>query len=178
MSGNPVFFFAGVYDNLGRANVKYETIKALHQGGGIGSYDAALVSKSPAGLLRITKTELPAYRAAWSGLAAGAAVAVAAPVAAPAIVAVGGAGVAAWMAHLARGMSRADAREIGQLLEEGPAALVVVGIYEDTKRVEMTATGAEHHTLKKIDTDWREAEAEVLDAIAMNAGAAPSGLAF
>src|SRR5215469_12066899 len=97
MSRNPMFFYVGVYDELRRANADYETIKALHHDGAVGSYDAALISKSPGGRVRITKTEKAADHGAWSGLAAGGAVAVASPGAAPAIVAVGGAGVAAWI---------------------------------------------------------------------------------
>lgn len=58
---------------------------------------------------------------------------VAAPVALPVVVATG-AGIGAWIGHLARGMSRKDARELGETLEAGTATLIVVGIDKDQER--------------------------------------------
>jgi uncharacterized membrane protein len=166
MSDKPMFFFAGVYDDLAGAEADYEAVKALHSGGFIGSYDSAIISKQEDGKVRVTKTEKPTQHGAWVGLAAGAALAVAAPVAMPAVVAAGGAGLGAWIGHLAHGTSRSDAKEIGELLEEGAAALIVIGIDKDAERVEKSIAKASKHTTKRVDADYTEAEEEALASMA------------
>ena len=44
----PMFFFAGVYDNVADADADYESIKALHSGDAIGFYDSAIISRDDA----------------------------------------------------------------------------------------------------------------------------------
>ena len=166
MSDKPMFFFAGVYDDLAGAEDDYAAIKALHSGGMIGSYDSVILSKDAEGKVKVTKTEKPTQHGGWIGLAAGAAVAVAAPVALPVVVAAGGAGVGAWIGHLSRGISRSDARELGETLEAGTAALVVVGIDKDVERVEKAATKAAKYTTKRVDGDSEEAEGEAVRVMA------------
>jgi uncharacterized membrane protein len=77
-----------------------------------------------------------------------------------------GAGLGAWFGHLAHGTSRGEAKEIGALLEEGDAALVVIGIDRDASRIEDAATRAKNHVLKREFGDFDEAEQEALEAIA------------
>jgi uncharacterized membrane protein len=166
MSAKPMFFFAGVYDDLAGAEDDYAAIKALHSGGTIGSYDSVIMSKDEAGKVKITKTEKPTQHGGWIGLAAGAAVAIAAPVAMPALVAAGGAGLGAWIGHLARGISREDARELARTLEEGTAALIVVGVDKDAERIENAAAKAARHTTKRVDADAEEAEQEAVRLMA------------
>jgi uncharacterized membrane protein len=166
----PMFFFAGVYDNVADADADYETIKALHSGDAIGSYDSAIISKQPDGKVKVTKTEKPTQHGAWTGLAAGAGAAVVFPFLLPGLTVAGmagaGAGLGAWFGHLAHGTSRGEAKEIGALLDEGDAALVVVGIDRDASRVEEAATRAKNHVLKREFGDFDEAEQEALEAIA------------
>ena len=62
---------------------------------------------------------------------------------------------------------RADADEIGELLEEGRAALIVVGIQEDAGRIEQTAVQARRSTLRHLpDTDFDAAERDAVEAMA------------
>jgi uncharacterized membrane protein len=75
----PMFFYAGVYDNVHDADADYEAIKALHAGDAIGSYDSALITKQADGKVKVTKTEKPTQHGAWTGLAAGAGAAVVFP---------------------------------------------------------------------------------------------------
>src|SRR5215210_7079374 len=113
----PMFFYAGVYDNVGDADADYEAIKALHAGDAIASYDSAIITKQADGKVKVTKTEKPTKHGAWTGLAAGA-------------------GLGAWFGHLAHGTSRGEAKEIGALLDQGDAALVVIGIDRDAERIQ------------------------------------------
>jgi uncharacterized membrane protein len=166
MSEKPMFFFAGVYSDLADAEADYDAVKALHAGNMIGSYDSAIISKDESGKVKVSKTEKPTQHGGWIGLAAGAAVAVAAPVAMPVVVAAGGAGLGAWIGHLARGMSRADAKEIGAMLHEGTAALIVIGVDKDAERVEKTVTKATRYATKRLTADTDEAEKEAIEAMA------------
>jgi uncharacterized membrane protein len=163
----PMFFYAGVYDGVADADADYESIKALHAGKAIGSYDSAIISKGQDGKVTVTKTEKPVKHGTWIGIAAGAGAAVLFPVALPAVIASGaaGGGLGAWIGHLAHGTSRAEAKDVGALLERGKAALVVVGIDHDAEQIEQAATGATNHVLKRNVGDWDEAEQEALEAI-------------
>jgi uncharacterized membrane protein len=160
MSDKPMFLLVGVYDDLPAAEADYDAVKALHAGGLIGSYDSVIVSKGPDGKVKVTKTEKPTQHGGWIGLAAGAAVAIAAPVAMPALVTAGGAGLGAWIGHLARGISRSDARELGDTLEVGSAALIVVGVDKDAERIEKAAAKASKYIKKQVEADPEEAERE------------------
>jgi uncharacterized membrane protein len=166
MSEKPMFFFAGVYGDLADAEADYAAVEALHSGGMIGSYDSAIISKGEDGKVKVDKTEKPTQHGGWVGLAAGAAVAVCAPVAMPVVVAAGGAGLGAWIGHLARGMSRRDAKEIGEMLDEGTAALIVIGIDKDAERVQKVIAKATKTATKQVSGDHEEAEQEALAVMA------------
>ncbi len=157
-----MFVYAGVYGDVGEAEADYAAIAALHSADIIGSYDAVVVSRQPDGRVEIHKTEKPTQHGGWAGLAAGAAIAVAAPVALPAMVAAGGAGLGAWIAHVARGISRRDVKEIAETLDEGTAALIVVGINKDADRVQKAAAKASRFTTKRVEGDYQEAEREAV----------------
>src|SRR4051794_41911772 len=83
MSDKPMFFFAGVYDDVVDANADYEAIKALHDTDEIGSYDPAVIRKQADGKIKISKTEKPTTHRAGTGPAAGAATAVGFPLLLP-----------------------------------------------------------------------------------------------
>jgi uncharacterized membrane protein len=156
----PMFCYAGVYDDVQSAEADYAAVRALHSAGMIGSYDAAVVSRLADGKVIVHKTEKPTQHGGWAGLAAGAALAVAAPVALPALVAAGGAGLGAWIGHVARGISRRDVHEIGDTLDRGTATLIVVGINKDALRVQKAAAKATTFTTKRVEGDYEEAEHE------------------
>lgn len=158
----PMFLYAGIYDDVESAEADYAAIKALHSADIIGSYDAAVVNHQPDGSVEVHKTEKPTRRGGWVGLAAGAAIAVATPVAMPMLVAAGGAGLGAWIGHVARGISRRDVHELGETLDEGSAALIVIGINRDADRVQKAAAKARKFTTKRVEGDYEEAEHEAL----------------
>ncbi len=164
MSDEPMFFLAGVYDDAADAEYDYVAVKALHSAAIIGSYDSVIVHEDMDGRVKVTKAEAQTQHGGWLGLAAGAAVAVAAPVAMPALLAAGGAGLDAWIAHITRGVSQPDLRELGETLEDGTAALIVVGVDKDADRVQRAASKARRFTIKRIAGDYERAEHEAKTA--------------
>ncbi len=71
------------------------------------------------------KDETATRKGAWWGAAAGAAVGIIFP---PSILvgAAAGAGIGAVSGHLSRGMSRSDAKQLGDFIDPGQAGLVIV----------------------------------------------------
>ncbi|HXW36072.1 MAG TPA: DUF1269 domain-containing protein [Acidimicrobiales bacterium] len=121
-----VFLFIGTYPNVELARDDYDVVKDLHAAGGIGTYDAAVVTKDQRGKVHINKDEMATRHGAWGGAAVGALVGILFP---PSIIgsALVGATVGGVSGHLWRGMSRADAKELGEAIDEGEAALVIIG---------------------------------------------------
>jgi uncharacterized membrane protein len=167
--GAPMFLFVGAYDGVASAEGDYEVLKILHSVGDVGPYDAAVISMPHSGGVEIHKAEKPTKKGAWIGLAAAAGGAMALPALLPTQMASGdlAAGVGAWFGHLAHGTSRSDAKEIRELLDEGRAALIVVGIQNDAWRVEQTAIEARRATLKHLPhADFDEAARDAIEAMA------------
>ena len=163
----PMFFYAGVYGSETDAAADCAAIKRLNDSGAIGSFDSAIIVKDKDGDVRVAKTDKPAEHGARIGAAAGAGAAVVFPFLLPGLVATGaaGAGLGAWFAHLAHGTSRGEAKRIGASLNEGDAAVVVIGIDNDAARIEAAATRAKDHVLKRAVGDWEDAEQDALMAV-------------
>jgi uncharacterized membrane protein len=108
------------------AQQDYEAVKALHSEGVLGTYDAGVVEKVADGKVHVHKREKPTQKGAWTGVAVGAVVGILFP---PSLIGgalVGGA-AGGLIGHLWHGMSRKDMKELGETLDEGQAALVVIG---------------------------------------------------
>ena len=142
---DPIFVFAGRYGSVASAEGDYEVIKLLHSCDEIGSYDAAVISKGHDGVLSVHKSARRTPRDTWTGVAAGAASAVLCPGIAGSDA--DGPELDAWIARIADGIPRGDATEMAALLKEDRAALVVVGIEADARRIEQTAVEATQATL-------------------------------
>jgi uncharacterized membrane protein len=85
-----------------------------------------VITKDEQGKVHVNKDETATRRDGWTGLGVGALVGILFP---PSLLASGaiGAAAGALTGHLARGMSRGDMKDLGETLEAGEAALVVVG---------------------------------------------------
>ena len=126
MAKGKVAVIAGGYRSREDAEADLEAVRILHSVEDLGTYDAAVVEKKPGGEVDITeKTKVPTHHGAESGLAVGAVVGIIFP---PSIIAAGaiGAGIGSIMGHLHSNMKRKDVKEIGEALDEGQAALIVV----------------------------------------------------
>ena len=164
MSEDGVFVFVATYPDRDGAEADYDVVKDLHSAGAIGTYDAAVVVKDAEGKVHVHKHEKPTQHGAWSGLAVGAVVGLLFP---PAIIASGVVGAAAGglIGHLWRGMSRSDLRELGEALDDGEAALVVIGKSKLEETLNKELRRAERTYEKEIDADQAQLRRELDQAI-------------
>jgi uncharacterized membrane protein len=164
MSDNPVFLYAGEYDSVDDAKADLETLKEMHREHVVGTYDAAVVTKNEDGKVDIVdKIEKPTQHGGWAGMAVGAAMGLIFP---PGILVGGllGAGAGALIGHLEGGMSRDDIKEVGEMLDNSEAALIVVGEATIERAVDDATKQAKRELKKEIRADAREMERAVDEA--------------
>lgn len=166
----PVFLYVGVYDDPADAQLDLDEIAMLHHRGLVGTYDAALVLKDEHGEVEVRKHEKPTRHGVWGGLAAGAVLGVLFPPSVIASALLGGA-AGGLIGHFWRGMSRSDVKELGELLDEGQAAVIVVG----RDKLEMTLDRSMQKAVKRynkvLDVDADELEKALADAAEQQAAA-------
>ncbi|MFD6552314.1 DUF1269 domain-containing protein [Streptomyces sp. NPDC058398] len=158
-----VFIYIGTYPSEAEARADYEIVKDLHAAGAVGTYDASVVTKDDAGKVHVNKDETATRHGAWGGAAAGAVVGLLFP---PAIIgtAAVGAAVGGVSGHLWRGMSRSDVKEFGDIIDEGQAALVIVGASTLAQAVEKAQLKAEKHVAKELDVSAKDVDKAVQEA--------------
>jgi uncharacterized membrane protein len=164
VSDNPMFLYAGEYDDVGDAKADLEELKELHREDLVGTYDAAVLTKNEDGKVKIVdKTEKPTQHGGWAGLAVGAAIGVIFP---PSILVSGlvGAGAGALIGHLRGGMSNSDLKEVGEMLDDSEAALIVVGEATIERAVDDATRRAKKQMKKEIRADAREMERAIDEA--------------
>jgi hypothetical protein len=154
------FIFAGAYESEADAQLDYEVIKELHAAGVIGGYDAAVIHKGADGKVHVNKDETSTRKGAWGGAVVGAVVGILFP---PSIIA--GAAIGALAGgvggHIFKGMSRSDMKDLGELLDEGQAGLVVVGDWQLEEAIDKAFAHAERTIEREIKGLQRaEIEAE------------------
>lgn len=152
MADKDVFLYVGTYESEDDARADYEVVKALHDEGVVGTYDMAVVSKDEQDKIHVKKREKPTEHGAWTGVAVGALVGILFP---PGIIASGviGGVTGGLIGHFWRGMSRADVKDLGELIDEGQAALVVVGESNFEQHLDRAFTRAERRMAKGIKAD-------------------------
>jgi uncharacterized membrane protein len=160
MSDNPVFLYAATYASLDDAENDYDTLLDLHDADLVGTYDVAVINKDDEGKVHVKKHEKPTQHGAWTGAGVGAVIGILFP---PALVATAAVGAATGgvIGHLARGMSRSDMKEIGDLLDDGRAALIVVGKSKIGEQLDKDLEHAQKSVEKQIDADNKEFEKEL-----------------
>jgi uncharacterized membrane protein len=163
MSDRPVFIFAATYADREAAYQDYDGLLELHADKLIGTYDVALVTKDADGKVHVEKHEKPTQHGAWGGIAVGAVVGILFPPSVLGAATVGGL-VGGVGAHLKKGISRGDAKELGDLLEGGQAALVVIGESRVEEQLEKALKRAVKTIEKEIDADSREFKKELEEA--------------
>jgi uncharacterized membrane protein len=163
MADEPMFLFLATYADEADAWLDYEAVKDLHALNVIGTYDAAVITKDAEGKVKVHKYEKATQHGAWTGIAVGAVVGVLFPPALIVEAAVGGlaGGV---IGHVWRGLSRKDVMELGEFLDDGDAALLVVGKSTLEKALENAVTRANRQMEKEIKADKKEFERELKEA--------------
>ena len=160
MSDKPVFIYAATYASADDASADYDTLLDLHDADLVGTYDVAIITKDDEGKVHVTKHEKPTQHGAWTGVAVGAVVGILFP---PSIIGMAAVGAATGgvIGHLARGMSRSDMKDLGDLLDDGQAALVVVGQSKLGEQLDKALTRAQKSVEKQVDADSKEFEKEL-----------------
>lgn len=158
------FVLVATYPDEMAAREDYQVVKNAHAAGLVGSYDAAVVTKDASGKVHANKDETATRHGAWWGIAAGAAVGVIFP---PSILATAAAGgvIGGVSGHLARGMSRSEARELGDFIDPGQAGLIVVGEDKVADAVKDAVTRAEKQTAKELDVDPKDVDRALQEAV-------------
>ncbi|HKR67618.1 MAG TPA: DUF1269 domain-containing protein [Streptosporangiaceae bacterium] len=151
------FILVATYPDEVAAQDDYQVVKDAHARGLVGSYDAAVITKDMSGKVHENKDETSTRHGAWWGVAAGAAVGVLFP---PAILGAAAAGgvIGGVTGHLAKGMSRSQAKELGDFIDPGQAGLVVVGETKIEQALAKAVTKAEKQTAKELDLDPKDVD--------------------
>jgi uncharacterized membrane protein len=148
----------------------YDAVRSAYEDlGVIDTYDAAVVTKDTDGKVRIVKkVEEPTRQGAIGGLAVGLAVGVLVAlfpaVAIGAGLAVGGAAgaaIGATAGHVAAGMSRADLKDLGELLDAGTSGLVVIAASDMESRVEQAIQRGKDVVEKQVQLDADGLKADI-----------------
>ena len=158
MSENPMFLYAGEYESVDEAKADLDELKELHREQFVGTYDAAVLTKNEEGKVEVVdKIEKPTQRGGWAGLAVGAAIGLIFP---PSVLVSGlvGAGAGALIGHLRGGMSRSDLKEIGEMLDESEAALIVVGEATIERGLDEAVKHAKREMKKEVRANAKEVE--------------------
>jgi uncharacterized membrane protein len=168
--------YCGVYDNVGEALIDYESLKGIHDDGGlVEAFDQAVVERKPGGDVKIVKkhetpTRMGGVVGGGIGLATGLVVALfpAAAIGGGLLAATtgGGALIGAIAGHAAGGMSREDLKELGEQLDAGQAGLVVVAAADMRAKLEPVMPHA-----RKVEEKSMQADPERLEAAAAEATA-------
>ncbi len=152
------FIFVAVYGDEDDAQADYDVVKELYAAGAIGNFDAAVIRKDDNGKVHVNKDETATRKGAWGGAAVGAVVGIIFP---PSILASAGVGALAGGlgGHFLKGMSRKDVKELGEFLDEGEVALLVVGDWQLDKAIDKAFSRA----IKKMDREVKSLQRQALE---------------
>jgi uncharacterized membrane protein len=158
-----VFLYIGTYSTETAARGDYQVVRDLHADDAVGTYDAAVVTKDDSGKVHVDKDEMATRHGGWGGAAAGAVIGILFP---PAIIgsALVGAAVGGVGGHIWRGMSRSEVKELGELIDEGEAALLVIGASTLEAALDNAELTAEKHIAKQLDVTTEDVDAAVREA--------------
>src|SRR5436305_2322987 len=163
MSDRPVFVYAATYGSYDDCLDDYDVLLEAHAAKLVGTYDVALIRKDDQGKIHVEKHEKATQHGAWGGIAVGALVGVLFPPSVLGAAAVGGV-VGGFGGHFKKGISRGDAKELGEMLEEGEAALVVIGASRLEEQLDKALTRAKKSIEKEVDAKSKEVKRELEEA--------------
>jgi len=168
-----LFIAAASYTSVDEAVRDYEAVKMLYnEVKASDDFDAAVIAKGDDGKVAIVKKhEEPtrhgaAHGLGW-GLAAGAVAALFPPIGILGALAVGGgagAAIGAVSGHVSGGMKRDDLKELGDVLDEGQAGLIVVYATNMADQIAANIKAANRMVSKETDMAADELAQEIKDA--------------
>ncbi|HMD56719.1 MAG TPA: DUF1269 domain-containing protein [Solirubrobacteraceae bacterium] len=169
MSDRSLFIYAATYADRADAMADYGALLDLHETRLLDSYDVAVVAKDAKGGVHVEKHEKPTQHGAWGGVLVGALVGVLFPPYAVGVATLAGAAAIGGAlgglgGHFLEGMSRSEAKELGDLLDAGQAALVVIGESRAAEQLDKALTRAEKSVEREIDGDHTQLKRELDEA--------------
>lgn len=173
MSADTFVAYGAAYSTEDAALADYEAVKQAHRDLGIMDfYDASVLVKDADGTVHISaKHESAQGVDAGIGAAAGLGVGLVAALF-PAValtwgLAIGasasGAAIGAITGHVTRGISRGDLKELGEVLDEGTAGLIVLAGVDAERRVDEAITQATKIAKKQLRLDRKELDAQLAE---------------
>ena len=159
-----VFIYIGTYPNEAAARADYDVVKDLHAAGAVGTYDAAVVTKDDGrqGARQQGRDGHPARRAGAARPPARSSASCSRPsIIGAAAVGAASAGSAATCGAACPGpMSRSSAT----LIDDGQAALVIVGESTLEQALDKAELKAEKHVAKELDVSAKDVDKAVQEA--------------
>jgi len=160
-----IVVFVGAYANLEDAEADFEGIKMLKAEKFLGDYEAALFTKEEGGKVKIVNTD--ATERGWGakvGLVTGAVIGLIFP---PSILGMGalGAGVGAVLGNFMKGMKRSDIEEVGNMLDEGQAGIILVGEVTIEEGMDRLMKRAAKVAKKEVDAQAKEIKDAIDEAV-------------
>lgn len=145
------------YDSVDDAETDYEAVKAIYDEAGVGhAFDAAVLERGADGKVKVAdKHEQSTRHGAWVGLAIGAVAAIL-PGIGLGVGAAVGAGVGAVTGHIKGGISNDDLKELGSVLNNGEAGLIVIYATNMADQVAASIKAQNRFISKAIDADADE----------------------
>jgi uncharacterized membrane protein len=158
MADKPMVVLVATYSGVEAAEDDYKDIMALHRHGDLGHIAAAILLKDTDGELKISRHDTTSGTLAWTGGLVGALLTIIAPpvgltMFAGSIVASAGvfAGLGGIAGHYWKSIPKKDLQELGDTLDAGQAALVVVAVDRFDAEIDATVARADKKTIKKMD---------------------------
>ena len=163
MSDNPIFVYAATYASKDDAEADYDVLLELHAEKLVGTYDVAVINKDEDGKVHVHKHEKATQHGAWGGVAVGALCGVLFPAGVVGWAALGGV-VGGLGGHFRKGLSRGDMKELGETLDAGEAALIVIGESKVGEQLDKALTRAQKSIQKEVDADSKDFEHDLEEA--------------
>ncbi len=161
----PYVAYIGAYGNVDDAKADFDAIKALHANMWIGPYDGALFTKEVGGKVKILDRDSAVTGgAAVVGALTGAFIGLIFPPSILGSAAVIGTASAA-LGHLFGGFKRKDIAEIGDMLDEGTAGIVMIGVATPEMGADLYMKRAAKVAKKQVDADAKELKKAIDEAV-------------
>jgi uncharacterized membrane protein len=157
------FLYIGTYSSEAAARSDYDVVKDLYAADVVGTYDAAVITKDASGKVHVNKDETATRHGGWGGAAAGAVVGILFPASILGAAAVGAAAGAVG-GHFRKGLSRSDVKELGELIDAGQAALLVVGATTLAPALDKAQLKADKHVVRDLDVSSSDLDVAVKEA--------------
>jgi uncharacterized membrane protein len=162
----PVFLYLATYASEADALADYDELKELHRDKMVGTYDVAIVTKDDDGKVHVHRHEKPTQYGVWGGIVTGAVVSLLFPEVAVLLAGMAFGGVAGGLiAHLSSGISRSDAKELGDLIDAHQAAIMIVGKERVDQPIADLMTRAQKKWEGELGVDREEFEKELTVAV-------------